>query len=310
MKKQAALVIGTRGSPLALAQAHMVREALAAATPELADADAVRIEIIHTSGDRFVDRRLAEIGGKGLFTKEIEEALLGGGIDLAVHSMKDMPTTLPPGLVIGAYLPRADVRDALIGPPVNGIDELPRGAIVGTASLRRAAQLLARRPDLQIVSLRGNVETRLRRVREGQVLATLLAAAGLERLGLLAEASCLLPVTEMLPAVAQGAIGIECRENDWRTLEKLSRLDHVLTRRCIEVERAFLAGLDGSCRTPIAALCTIEGEQALLRGLVATPDGRLVLRVERRTALADAMAAAADAAVLMRQAMPSPRPDR
>jgi hydroxymethylbilane synthase len=296
VKDRARLVIGTRGSPLALAQARMVRDALAAAVPELAAEDAVRFEIVRTSGDRFLDRPLAEIGGKGLFTKEIEEALLDGRIDVAVHSMKDMPTRLPDGLVIGALLPRADVRDALIGPPVRSLDDLPQAAVVGSASLRRVAQLLARRPDLRIVSLRGNVQTRIGRVRTGEITATLLAAAGLERLGLLDEASLLLPVEEMLPAVAQGAIGVECRANDSRTLEMLARLDHLPTRRCIEAERAFLACLAGSCRTPIAGLCTMHGETVRFRGLVAAPDGSLVATVERRGAVAEATAMAEDAA--------------
>lgn len=296
MKTPSRFVIGTRGSPLALAQAEMVRSALAAAVPELAEDDAIRLEIVRTTGDRFLDRPLAEIGGKGLFTKEIEEALLDGRIDAAVHSMKDMPTRLPDGLVIGAYLPRGDVRDALVGPAVDGVDDLPEGALVGSASLRRVAQLLARRPDLRTTVLRGNVQTRIRKVREGVVTATLLAAAGLERLGLLGEARLLLPVDEMLPAVAQGAIGVECRANDSRTLEMLSRLDHLPTRRCVEAERIFLAGLDGSCRTPIAGLCTLQGELARFRGLVAAPDGSLVLRVERRAHLADAAAMAEEAA--------------
>lgn len=305
MKTPARLVLGTRGSPLALAQANQVREALAAVAPELAAPDAVQLEIIRTSGDRFLDRPLAEIGGKGLFTKEIEEALLDRRIDIAVHSMKDMPTRLPEGLVIGAYLPRAEVRDALIGPPVRSLSDLPEQAIVGSASLRRVAQLLARRPDLRIVPLRGNVHTRIQRVRSGAITATLLAAAGLDRLGILGEASVLLPVEEMLPAVAQGAIGVECRANDWRTLDILSRLDHLPTRCCVEAERAFLARLDGSCRTPIAALCTLCGETVRFRGLLATPDGGLVVRVERRGTAAEALALAEDAARFLLSARPS-----
>ncbi|GBD43196.1 Porphobilinogen deaminase [bacterium HR40] len=304
MKKSARIVIGSRGSPLALAQARMVREALAATVPGLAAEDAIAIEVIHTTGDRFLDRPLAAIGGKGLFTKEIEEALLAQRIDLAVHSLKDMPTRLPEGLVIGACLPRADVRDALIGRPAVGIADLPQGAVVGTASLRRAAQLLARRPDLRIVPLRGNVHTRLRKVWEGEVTATLLAAAGLDRLGLLGEASVILSVDEMLPAVGQGAIGVECRADDAETLDMLALLDHVPTRQAVEVERAFLARLEGSCRTPIAALCTIADGEAHLRGLVASPDGRFLLRIDRRVSLREAVGAAEEAADRLRRSVP------
>ncbi len=303
MKPSARLTIGTRGSPLALAQAELVRRALAAACPELAAPEAVAVRVIRTSGDRFVDRPLTDIGGKGLFTKEIEEALLDGGIDIAVHSMKDVPTELPEGLVIAACLPRADPRDAMIGPAGVGLSELPPGAVIGTASLRRAAQVRALRPDLGIVNLRGNVQTRLDKVRRGEVAATFLAAAGLERLGLLDEADRLLDPEEMLPAVAQGAIGVEARRGDEATLDFLERIDHLDTRRCVEAERVFLAALDGSCRTPIAALCEFAAGRVCFRGLLAAPDGSRVQRVQLRGDAGAAAELAAEAARMVRTGM-------
>lgn len=283
------LRVGTRGSPLALAQARLVRAALLAAEPSLGDA-AVEIVVVSTQGDRIQDRTLAEIGGKGLFTEEIEAGLLQGSLDLAVHSMKDMPTLLPEGLVISAVLPRADPRDALIARGPCSIAELPRGAVVGTASLRRHAQLAAVRPDLVVVPLRGNVQTRLRKLEAGDVQATLLAMAGLIRLGLEGVVSKALEPEEMLPAVAQGAIGIECRADDAPVLELLARVNHAPTLACITAERAFLGALDGSCRTPIAALAELEGAGIRLRGLVASPDGRAVGRIEARGAVADCAA--------------------
>jgi hydroxymethylbilane synthase len=288
------LRIGTRGSPLALAQATLVREALAALSPALAEPDAILVEVIKTTGDRITDRLLADIGGKGLFTKEIEEALLGGTIDLAVHSMKDMPTWLPEGLVMAAMLPRADPRDALIADGVRSIAELPHGALVGTASLRRAAQLLAARPDLRVTPLRGNVQTRLRKLGEGEVAATFLAVAGLVRLGLENVISAPLSPEEMLPAAAQGAIGIEVRADDEAVLELLAGIDHRATSIRVAAERAFLAALEGSCRTPIAALAELEGREVRLRGLVARPDGTDLRRIERRGAAADAVALGGD----------------
>lgn len=274
------LRLGTRGSPLALAQARLVRAALAEAEPSLASEDAVEIVAVRTTGDAVQDRPLAEIGGKGLFTKEIEEGLLAGTLDLAVHSMKDVPTRLPEGLVIAAVLPRADPRDALIARSARRVAELPRGTVVGTASLRRAAQLLAARPDLEVVPLRGNVQTRLRKLGAGEVGATFLAMAGLVRLGLAHVATAALEPEEMLPAPAQGAVGIECRADRAPILELLARVDHRETMRRIAAERAFLAALDGSCRTPIAALAELAGDHLRLRGLVASPDGRAVERVE------------------------------
>ncbi len=299
------LRIGTRGSPLALAQATLVREGLAALSPALAEPDAIVVEVIKTTGDRVTDRLLADIGGKGLFTKEIEEALLGGTIDLAVHSMKDMPTWLPEGLVMAAMLPRADPRDALIADGVRSIAELPHGALVGTASLRRAAQLLAARPDLRVTPLRGNVQTRLRKLAEGEVAATFLAVAGLVRLGLESVISAPLSPETMLPAAAQGAIGIEVRADDVAVLELLAGIDHRATSIRVAAERAFLAALEGSCRTPIAALAELEGQEVRLRGLVARPDGSDLRRIERRGAVADAVALGGDTGAELLAGLPA-----
>ena len=279
------LRIGTRGSPLALAQAAELRRRLAAAHPRLEAPDAVVITVIKTTGDAVQDRTLAALGGKGLFTKEIEEALLDGRIDCAAHSMKDMPTWLPDGLAIGCLLPREDTRDALFARRGDSIATLPQGAVVGTASLRRAAQLLAQRPDLKIVPLRGNVGTRMAKLAAGEVDATLLALAGLKRLGLADRATAILTPEEMLPAVAQGAIGIELRDGDTAVADLLAPLDDAATARRVNAERACLAELDGSCHTPIAALAEDAGPGSLrLRSLIAMPDGSAVLRDERHGA--------------------------
>lgn len=294
------LRLGTRGSPLALAQAHMVKAALASAHPSLADDAAVEIRVVSTQGDRIQDRTLAEIGGKGLFTEEIEAGLLDRRLDLAVHSMKDMPTALPPGLVISAVLERADPRDALIARGLHGIADLAPGAVVGTASLRRAAQLRAVRPDLEVVPLRGNVQTRLRKLAAGEVQATFLAMAGLIRLGLEEVVSAPLAPDEMLPAVAQGAIGIESRADDDAVLGLLAAVNHRPTMLRITAERAFLAVLDGSCRTPIAALAEIDGTRLRLRGLVASPDGRAVERIETAGGIDDCQAIGAGAGAEIR----------
>jgi hydroxymethylbilane synthase len=275
------LRIGTRGSPLAMAQAELVRAALAAAHAELAAPGALELVVIRTTGDKIQDRPLAEIGGKGLFTKEIDEALLDRRIDLAVHSMKDVPTALPEGIVIAAMPERADPRDVLLAGSAASLADLPAGCVVGTASLRRAAQVLAARPDLTVVPLRGNVQTRLAKLGRGEVGATLLAAAGLARLGLGTAGGTPLDPAEMLPAVAQGAIGIACRADDAHTRAILAPLGHPPTERCVAAERALLAELDGNCRTPIAAFA-IEGPAGIeLRGLLASPDGRQVARVQR-----------------------------
>jgi len=276
---------------LALAQTRAVRDRLGAAHQELAPDAAVEIVVIRTSGDKIQDRALAEIGGKGLFTKEIEEALLDARIDVAVHSMKDVPTWLPDGLVIAAILPREDPRDALFAKVGQSIAALPRGAVVGTASLRRQAQLLHARPDLKIVTLRGNVETRLRKLAEGQVDATLLAVAGLKRLGEGARVTAPMAPEEMLPAVAQGAIGLETRADDARTRAWLLALEDAESERRVSAERACLEVLDGSCRTPIAAFAEQAGDGNLrLRALVALPDGSRLHRAEQRGATSDAVA--------------------
>lgn len=299
------LRLGTRGSPLALIQANLVRGTLAAAHADLAAPDAIEIRVIRTTGDKVQDRSLAEIGGKGLFTKEIEEALLSSEIDIAVHSAKDMPTALPQGLHLAAVLEREDPRDVLFARDVGaGIDTLPRGARFGTASLRRAAQLLNRRPDLVVGPLRGNVETRLRKLAEGQVDATVLALAGLNRLGRGPVGGSVLSLEVMLPAPAQGVICIEARTADSRVSALLAAIDHRATARAVAAERALLAALDGSCRTPIAALAQLDAGGGLhLRALLATPDGTKLWRTERRGAPEDAARIGRDAgAELQRQA--------
>jgi hydroxymethylbilane synthase len=287
------LVIGTRGSPLALAQAKQVRDRLAAVHGF--DADRLELEVIRTTGDVIRDRPLAEVGGKGLFTKEIEEALLAGAIDLAVHSAKDMVTQLPEGLTIAAVLPREDPRDAFISRKAKALDDLPEGAIVGTASLRRQALLKRRRPDLSIVSLRGNVDTRLRKLEAGEVDATVLALAGLKRLGRADAATAVLSLDECLPAVGQGIIAIEARADDARTLALLAAVNHGDSATALACERAFLAVLDGSCRTPIAGHATVAAGRLRFRGLIAKPDGSEVVETEREGAVADAVALGADA---------------
>jgi hydroxymethylbilane synthase len=298
------LKLGTRGSPLALAQAREVCARLAAAHAELAPDGAVEIVVIKTTGDRVQDRPLAEIGGKGLFTKEIEEALLDGSIDAAVHSMKDVPTWLPEGLEISTILPREDPRDAFFSPHGTSLSDLPEGAVVGTASLRRQAQVLLARPDLKVVPFRGNVETRLRKLAEGQVDATLLAVAGLKRLGLAEEIKAVLEPEVMLPAVAQGAVGIEIRAGDERARGFFAPLDDADSARRVTAERACLEVLDGSCRTPIAALAELEGggETMHLRALVCMPDGTKPQRAERRGAAADAAALGREAGEELRAA--------
>jgi hydroxymethylbilane synthase len=283
-----ALRIATRGSPLALAQAHETRDRLAAAHAELAGADAIDITTYRTTGDAQQVGSLSDIGGKGLFTKEIEDALLDGSADIAVHSMKDVPTILPDGLIMAAYLPREDPRDALIAHTATGLADLPQGATVGTASLRRKAILLSTRPDIRIEILRGNVETRLKKIEAGEMDATFLAAAGLKRLGLFDRAQAALSPDDMLPAVCQGAIGIECREDDTRTRSLLAAIHHAETGICVEAERAFLAALDGSCRTPIAGLATLKGDMVSLRGLIVRPDGSETLAAQKESSVSDA----------------------
>ena len=281
------LRIGTRGSPMALYQAELVRDRLRAAHPELAAEGALELVPIRTTGDRVQTRLLAEIGGKGLFTKEIEEALLDRRIDLAVHSLKDMETVLPPGLAIGCVLPRDDPRDALVARG-GGLADLPPGARIGTASLRRRAQLLRRRPDLAIVPMRGNVNTRLGKLDAGEVDALVLALCGLERLGKADLASDILSAEAMLPAVGQGALAVECRGAEDEVRALLNLLHDPDTAACVTSERAMLAALDGSCRTPIAGLATIDGDRLTLEALLLSHDGRAERRGRTSGAVADA----------------------
>jgi hydroxymethylbilane synthase len=291
--QSAILKLGTRGSPLALAQARMVRQALARAHG--LPPDRIELSVIRTSGDRIQDRPLAEVGGKGLFTKEIEEALLAGAIDLAVHSSKDMPTVLPAGLVLAAFLPREDPRDAFVSAKASSLATLPRGAVVGTASLRRQAMVKRLRPDLVVVPLRGNVETRLRRLDEGAADATLLALAGLKRLGLADKATAVLDADAFLPAVGQGAIGIETRVDDTRTRTLLDPVNHADTASALAAERAFLAELDGSCCTPIAGHAKVTAGRLRLRGMIVKPDGSEAHETTREGAVGDAAVLGADA---------------
>ncbi|WP_306754567.1 hydroxymethylbilane synthase [Paracoccus actinidiae] len=286
--------IGTRGSMLALAQAHETRDRLAAAHG-LAP-DAFDIVVIKTTGDRIIDRPLKDIGGKGLFTKEIEDALIAGQIDIAVHSMKDMPTLQPKGLVIDCLLPREDVRDAFVSPHTDSIAGLAAGAVVGTSSLRRRAQLAHRRPDLHLVEFRGNVQTRLRKLDDGIAVATFLAMAGLSRLDMLHVARGPIDPAEMLPAVAQGAIGVERRADDEVAAMLLAAIHHGPTGHRIAAERAFLARLDGSCQTPIAGLAEIRDDTLLLRGEILRPDGSAAISGHREGSLQDGPAMGADLA--------------
>ncbi len=286
--------IGTRGSPLALAQAHEARNRLIAAHG-LAEG-AFEIVVIRTSGDRIQDRPLAEAGGKGLFTKEIEEAMIAGTIDLAVHSMKDMPTQLPDGLVIGAILPRADVRDGFVALAGGSLASLPAGARIGTSSLRRAAQVRHVRPDLEVVPFRGNVQTRLKKLADGLADATLLACCGLERLGMAERITSAIETSDMLPAVAQGAIGVELRADDDNLRNLLQAIDEPGAAGEVAAERAFLATLEGSCRTPIAGLARIKGDRIRFLGEILSTDGRIRHATERAGAVADAIALGIDAA--------------
>ena len=283
------LRIGTRGSAMALYQARLVRDRLQAVHAELRDETAVELVTIRTTGDRVQNRLLAEIGGKGLFTKEIEEALLGRRIDLAVHSLKDMETALPPGLVIGCVLPRDDPRDALVSREAAKLSELARGARIGTASLRRCAQLLHERSDLEILPIRGNVDTRLAKLAAGEVDALLLALCGLERLGKAAAVTEILSPERMLPAVGQGALAIECRADDIPVRDLLTPLNDPASAACVAAERAMLAALDGSCRTPIAGLATISGERLRLDALLLSEDGRAERRGRGEGAIRDAV---------------------
>lgn len=280
--------IGTRGSPLALWQAHEVSRSLAAAhdLPE----SAFECVVIKVTGDQIQDRALKDIGGKGLFTREIEEALSAGAIDIAVHSMKDMPTLQPDGLVLDCHLPREDVRDAFVSVTAPSLSALPQGAVVGSSSLRRRAQIAHRRADLRLVEFRGNVQTRMKKLDDGVAEATFLAMAGLNRLGLAHLARAPVEVTEMLPAVAQGAIGVERRSRDVRAEAMLAAIHHAPTGLQLAAERAFLARLDGSCNTPIAGLAVLEGGQLWLRGQILRPDGSRVIAGDLRGPAGDGAA--------------------
>jgi hydroxymethylbilane synthase len=265
---------------MALYQAGLVRDRLAAAHPELAAPGMIELDVIRTTGDRVQNRLLAEIGGKGLFTKEIEEALFDRRIDLAVHSLKDMETALPPGLAIACVLPRDDPRDALVSRDGGGLDALPRGAKIGTASLRRTAQLLRYRGDLSIVPIRGNVDTRLNKLAAGEADALVLALSGLRRLSKEAAVSEIVPIEIMLPAVGQGALAIEARTDDAAVREILSPLHDRASAACVTAERAMLAALDGSCRTPIAGFAELTGDRLRLRAILLSPDGSAERRAE------------------------------
>jgi hydroxymethylbilane synthase len=291
---------------LALAQAHEVRDRLAKAHG--LSEDAIAITIIKTTGDRVTDRPLSDIGGKGLFTKEIEDALFANEIDVAVHSMKDMQTALPDGLAIGAVLPREDPRDAFISLKYANIGSLPPGAVVGTSSLRRKSQVLSVRPDLKVIDFRGNVETRLKKLKDGIAEATFLAVAGLNRLGLADRITAIVPAEAMLPAAAQGAIGLEIRADDQEAAALVAPLNDASTALAVTAERAFLARLEGSCRTPIAGHAVIEGDRLSFRGQVLSVDGQQRYDVSRNgpsdaareigLAAADEILSKADPAIL------------
>jgi len=297
------LKIGTRGSPLALAQAHETRERLAKAFD--LPFEAFTIVVIKTTGDKIIDRPLKEIGGKGLFTREIEDALLSGGIDIAVHSMKDMPTLQPEGLILDTYLPREDVRDAFISPDYKSLADLPAGTVVGTSSLRRRAQLMLKRPDLEVVEFRGNLQTRLMKLEQGVAAATFLAMAGLNRLRMDEVPATAIETEMMLPAVAQGAIGIERRVGDTNAAMMLAAIHDIPTGQRIVAERAFLLELDGSCETPIAGLALLEGGTLFLRGEVLRPDGSEAINDAVRCPIAEGAEAGRDMArKLLAQAGP------
>lgn len=288
------LRIGTRGSPLALAQAHQVQGLLGGLKTE--------IVVIKTTGDKVLDRPLADIGGKGLFSKEIDEAMLDGRIDIAVHSSKDLETWMPDGIVLAVFLEREDPRDAFISEKAASLDALPAGAVIGTSSLRRQAQILARRPDLRVEPFRGNVQTRMQKLKSGEADATLLALAGLNRLGLADVATEILEPEILLPAVAQGAIGITCRDGDSDATASIAALNHAPSWHRVTAERAMLAALDGSCRTPIGGLAEIDKDGVLtLRGLVARADGSEILETTRSGPVSDAEALGRDAGEELRR---------
>ena len=302
MAHSARSVIGTRGSPLALAQAHETQDRLAAALG--LDLVALPLSVIKTTGDAIQDRPLSEAGGKGLFTRELDAALIEGAIDLAVHSAKDLPTAMPDGLAIAGYLPREDARDAFISLNARSLSDLPRAAVVGSASLRRQAMVKRLRPDLRVTLLRGNVGTRLKKLEAGDVDATLLAMAGLNRLGLAHHATATLALDDFVPAVGQGAIAVTVRADDEATLEAVARICDAATGAAVAAERAFLAVLDGSCRTPIAGHARLFDGELRFAGLVLRPDGSEAIEAARTGAVNDATRIGRDAGIEIRGRMP------
>ena len=296
-KKMKKITIATRGSKLALWQANHIKALL-----EQEHSVVVELLVLKTKGDIILDVPLAKVGGKGLFVKEIEEALLDGRADIAVHSMKDVPMELPNGLVLGVIPKRENPADLLLSKQYKNLEDLPPNAIIGTSSLRRQAQLLKVRPDLQIVSLRGNVDTRLRKLLEGEFAAIVMAAAGMHRLGLAAPCMALLEPPLFLPAAGQGALGLEFCENRQDIHEMLAFLDHPETHHCVLAERAFLAGLDGGCQVPIAAFAKLEGDNLTLEGLVASPDGKDIIRQSQNAPRLQAKALGQDLAQKIKNA--------
>jgi len=297
------LTLGTRGSPLALAQAYEAKRRLGEAFEELAPDEAVEVRIISTTGDQRLEISLAEIGGKGLFTRELDVALASKEVDFCVHSTKDVPTELIPDTELCTMLPREDTRDVLISgdPAITSIEEFPDGSLIGTASLRRQAQIYSKNPNVKCVNFRGNVQTRLRKLQGGDVKGTFLAYAGLKRMSMEEHATKILEWDEMLPAIAQGAISFQCRSDDDRVLNYLKPLSHADTFQAVTCERAFLAALDGNCKTPIAGQARVIDGQLVLKGLVASPDGQTIYRVEREGAVSEAVAIGTDAGAEIRK---------
>lgn len=298
-KGQAVLKIGTRASPLAMAQAHEARDRLMAAHG--LDEKSFEIVPLTTTGDTIQDRPLSEAGGKGLFTRELEDALYDGRIDIAVHSSKDMPTMLPPGLVLSTFLPREDVRDCFISLSTSSIMDLPQGVKFGSSSLRRQALIRRMRPDIDVVTFRGNVQSRLRKLEEGIVSGTMLALAGLKRLKMEHVVTDIMPADSFPPAPGQGAISIEHRESDAEVARMLAPIHDDATGQALACERAFLAALDGSCRTPIAGHAVIEGDRLSFRGLIITPDGTTWHEIGAEGRVADAAAIGAQAGADVRR---------
>jgi hydroxymethylbilane synthase len=292
------ITIGTRGSPLALAQAYLTKQLLEDKYPELKKEGGVEIAKIMTKGDSILNQALSEIGGKGLFTKELDVALMDKEVDICVHSMKDVPTWLPEGTVLPCMLEREETNDVFICKNHAKVTDLPDGSVIGSASLRRQAQLMAANPTFKVVNFRGNVQTRLKKIENEVVDATLLALAGLKRLGMddIIGESQIITWDDMLPAVAQGAIGIQCRSDDDTSIKYITGLNHEPTKQCVDCERAFLAELDGNCRTPIAGQAKIIDGKMEFRGLISMPDGTEMIRVERKGEVADCVAIGTDAA--------------